>query len=334
MQTNNNLVIRFANENDIPLVMKFIDENWKKGHILGNDESFFRYELIRNGKVAVVLAFEDSKLVGMEGFIPYGDEKRDIMTVVWKVVKSATPMLGMKILDYIRKKADVRTISSPGINLKTVELYHYLGYKTGKMTQWYRLNSKISNYKIAVVNNYTSSKVDATSYKLQKFTDFGSLSRKFSFDAYYNTNPIPLKEAWYIEHRYFHHPIYQYDVYGIIDDTDKICRTLLVFRSQEAQGSCCLRLVDVIGNTSLLYQVTAQIDELLQTGNYEYVDFYEKGLDVKAMGTAGWKPVIDSGNIIPNYFAPFVQENIDIRYFTSEPSIKLFKADGDQDRPN
>jgi hypothetical protein len=40
-------------------------------------------------------------------------------------------------------------------------------------------------------------------------------------------------------------------------------------------------------------------------------------------------------NIIPNYFEPFVAENIDIYFFSNtNEKVYIFKGDGDQDRPN
>ncbi len=92
--------------------------------------------------------------------------------------------------------------------------------------------------------------------------------------------------------------------------------------------------MDIIGNDTLFYQVTDGIDRLVKSLDAEYVDFYETGLSEERMESAGWKKVKDSGNVIPNYFSPFVQENIDINYMAQEKEVVLFKADGDQDRPN
>ena len=39
-------------------------------------------------------------------------------------------------------------------------------------------------------------------------------------------------------------------------------------------------------------------------------------------------------NVIPNYFEPFLQQNIALAYVTSEPNVRVCKADADQDRPN
>jgi len=42
--------------------------------------------------------------------------------------------------------------------------------------------------------------------------------------------------------------------------------------------------------------------------------------------------------IIPNYFEPFKRINIDLNYaykdLKKDSPVRLFKADGDQDRPN
>ena len=42
----------------------------------------------------------------------------------------------------------------------------------------------------------------------------------------------------------------------------------------------------------------------------------------------------EDGNIIPNYFGPFLQENIDIWVDSKDKNSLFTKADADQDRPN
>ena len=52
-------------------------------------------------------------------------------------------------------------------------------------------------------------------------------------------------------------------------------------------------------------------------------------------GYEGLERVEGDGCIIPNYLTPPVHENTEYYYFTNKPeSFVLFKADGDQDRPN
>ena len=68
---------------------------------------------------------------------------------------------------------------------------------------------------------------------------------------------------------------------------------------------------------------------------YEYIDFYCHGFDTEYVRQAGMIELVENDtNIIPNYFAPYVAENIDIWVGTPKGRAMFFKADGDQDRPN
>ena len=99
-------------------------------------------------------------------------------------------------------------------------------------------------------------------------------------------------------------------------------------------GRCALRLVDCIGDPEKIKGATVLIDQLLAQYDAEYIDCYEAGVPDSYFLEAGWIKTEETENIIPNYFAPFVQENVDIYYFSTDPDIILFKGDGDQDRPS
>ena len=74
---------------------------------------------------------------------------------------------------------------------------------------------------------------------------------------------------------------------------------------------------------------------MLQHDNYEYVDFYCAGFEDYLVQAAGFTPLLDNDtNIIPNYFYPFEQKNIDIWVQSTSENTSFTKADGDQDRPN
>lgn len=325
-------MIRLAKKEEIPAIMTFIDTYWKKGHILGVNEEMFRYEFeTEDGLNIVVSVNEEGDIDGMEGFIPYSHHNKDSMLVIWKVKKTSRPMLGIEILQYIREYTDSRIVASPGINQKTKVIYEYLGLHTGKMNHWYRLSER-DHYSIAEINNRTIPNSRIHGKKVQLFSSFEELTNVFEFERYKNSDFKPFREPWYIQKRYFNHPIYKYDVYGVMSDAH--CNTLLVFRSQPVGDAIAYRFVDVIGEYSDVYSCTDAIDEIILHLGAEYSDFYEVGMDSKQMEEAGWMLVEGSGNIIPNYFSPFVRENIDIHYCTSDKEIHLFKADGDQDRPN
>ncbi len=102
------------------------------------------------------------------------------------------------------------------------------------------------------------------------------------------------------------------------------------------QGSKVLRVIDYMGDVGELKYLGGAFEELIHVSEYEYIDFYCYGVDEEILNKAGFvKKQFNDVNIIPNYFEPFVQQNIDINFATSEAdNFYMFKGDGDQDRPN
>lgn len=327
--------IDFASESDIDDIMEFIDTYWKKGHILGTNREFFQYEHNINGEISYVISRdEQNHIVAILGYIPYGKKNRDVMTVMWKANHTEDPFLGVKLLQHLIENGNIRIAASPGINKKTRGIYQYLGYTVGVMTHWYRLCGGRTDFRIAGITDGEIPSVSATPrLNLIPIKDYSELEEKFDFQQYKDSAPKPYKEKWYIKKRYFGHPIYQYQVFGIETDAEKI-ETILIFRLQECSGSAALRLIDCIGAFDKITKITAALDELMIKYNAEYIDCYETGLKDEIFSGAGWKKVKKSANIIPNYFAPYVQENVDIHFFSTDADIVLFKGDGDQDRPN
>ena len=97
-----------------------------------------------------------------------------------------------------------------------------------------------------------------------------------------------------------------------------------------------LRLVDYIGPDALLPRLGAALDALLQSSGAEYIDCYCAGIPAELWAAAGFaQRCIGDGVTIPNYLNPPLLANTEYYYFTSAPEgCVLFKADGDQDRPN
>lgn len=327
-------MIRKAKKSDIDAIMKFIDSYWRKGHILGVNKDFFIYEHLYGEDVTYVLSVDDDESIeAILGYIPYGKQNRDVMTVLWKVGKSSAPMLGIQLLEYLVSNCDVRIAASPGINTETIGIYDFLHYTTGKLKQYYRLNQNIKEYHIPkIIDNRVLNTNSKAKCFFHKYNSFQELENEFSFEDYYAGNPKPLKEDWYFEKRYFNHPIYHYQIYGL--GTEGKATTLLVMRELSIGQYKIIRIVDVLGNYDNLQYISQDIDELLRNNHYEYIDFYQYGLEDRLLESAGFTDREKTVNIIPNYFEPFVQENVDIYYFSTDPDIVLFKADGDQDRPN
>lgn len=327
-------MIRFANKYDTLDIMKFIDVYWKKGHILGVNQSFFEYEHeISNNNISFVISRNDfDEIDAIIGYIPYSHNHQDIMTVMWKSNNKENKLLGIELLKYLMSNLNIRIIASPGSNKKTRGIYKLLDYEFGQLQHWYRLNNK-DTYSIAkVIDNNIPIVSEHNQLVLKKFNTFKELETDVDSYIWDNMDAKPYKEKWYIEKRYFNHPIYQYNVYGVID-SGKIT-TVIFLRLEHCNNQNIIRFIDCIGDYSKIQNITNELDELLKEYDAEYIDIYETGLNDDIFENSGWIKVVDSGNVIPNYFNPFVQDNIDIYYFSNDKEVVLFKGDGDQDRPS
>ena len=68
--------------------------------------------------------------------------------------------------------------------------------------------------------------------------------------------------------------------------------------------------------------------------NAEYIDCLNYGISQETFLNMGF--LVRENIIIPNYFEPFEQRNVDIEFAFSSKSDEyvIFKGDSDQDRPS
>lgn len=330
--------IRIANKNDIEDIMSFIETNWKPGHILAKNREFFEYEFMEeDGSVNFILAIEKKKrtIESLNGFLKasHDNEHMDIWGSIWKVKEGNKCLLGTEIIsrryDLIGCRCDLGVGDNPNTTFPVFKLL--LHRFTGKMNHYYML-SDISEFKIARIANRPKRKTGKQNYKVIQFHAIEKLEKRFNFSKFIETRPY--KDSWYINHRYFQHPIYKYDVYGIENEVGEV-DALIVLRNQEYAGRIAIRFVDLIGNQSLVAGTGNFFCELLKKNNVEYIDFYCAGIDDNCVEEAGFTLRTDEDkNIIPNYFSPFCQQNIEIFVDSAYEKSVFTKADGDQDRPN
>lgn len=330
--------IRIALYDEIPEIMQFIRDNWKKTHILATNRFFFEYEHVKDGKVNFVIAREKSEnaeIKGVLGILQASDdiEHLDVWTVLWKVAKGVMPFLGMEMQLRVQQLTGARTVSGVGDNPNTtIKLLSAMTkYKCGKMKHFYRL-SDVESFRIAkVCHRKICSKTLKCDFvtKAVEYSSFPELQKDFDFTK--SVNCIPYKNGWYVKHRFFEHPIYTYQIYGLY--RTKSIEAFLITREQECNGTKALRIIDYIGEQLLFAGLTSFFDDLLK--RYEYIDFYTLGFNEANILSAGFmERTEEDNNIIPDYFNPFVRQNIDIWCDSSSDKCIFFKGDADQDRPN
>ena len=331
--------ITMASVEDEKDIMEFIDQEWSKNHILAVNKELFEWQYRRGNQIQFVLAKSqsDKKIIAILGFIMYGDSlKEDIMLALWKALKGKSPFLGVELLEYLIQKTEGR-VSCNGINLKTTKvIYEFMGFQVDCMKHYYRLADK-QEYKIAKIHN---KKIPILRYhynsKLIQIKTKEELEENFNWDYYNNIEYFPHKSKEFIIHRYLHHPIYDYKIMAIIEGTKTKSTSFFVMREIKIEGISILRIVDWIGEIEKILYLAEHVDKLLEEYDAEYIDFLEGGIEDEIMKKAGFiENKKEDGNILPNYFEPFECSNVQIWYSTKYKSkFAIFKADGDQDRPN
>ena len=261
------------------------------------------------------------------------EEKPDIAGTMWKALPCDYFMLGMQMREYMIQSLNARLLCSPGINMKTNGVIsQYLGYQTNKLKHYYRLND-LTSYRIAKVNGKEILEVNPSNYTLVKVETFDEVEK--IVDDTVLKKKKPFKNLRYLKERYFMHPIYKYDAYAIYDAEGK-SRALFILREVECNGSKMAKIVDFLGEDKELAHISQPLDELIRNRQYEFIDFYCHGLEHEIMTQAGFSLRDEKDeNIIPNYFEPFLQQNVEIYFLCdSDEEVYVYRGDGDQDRPS
>lgn len=330
-----------AKKQDIPDIMTYIGKYWKPNHILAQNREFFEYEFAAGEDIHFVLARDrkDESLAGIHGYYLCSKDKAhwDIWGSMWSARSEPDdlPFLGVELARQRDKLLKERCQIGVGNNPKTAIplLERVFKHHCGKLDHYYMLND-LKEYTIAQIKTKplpSSSQTDDKGYFLERIETPAELAARFPFTDY--TDQIPYKDLWYYQHRFFEHPVYHYLIYGCFTPEQKM-KAILVFRRQEQNDSAVLRLVDYYGEHEALSHLNRELRALLGP-EMEYIDFYCCGFAPEILIAAGFVlKNAEDGNIIPNYFEPFVPENIDIWYNSSLPNPIICKADADQDRPN
>ena len=331
-------------------VKKFISDNWKKNHILAENDILFDWQYINeDGNYNFVLAIEESEIIGLLGFIPpnkYSNQKntsRDYWLALWTIKEGATyPGLGIGMISYLKSKCNIDNIYTVGLSNIAVQIYKSLKYNVSYLKHYVLINSQLKDAKIInlssdlYIRNKSFIKSDCS------FTEV--YNNEILNDDIINSNNLFKKNTYkdkdYLINKYIKHPFYKYRFFLI-----KLERLecIVVIRMVKALNSSALRIVECFGNCELVSKIGTEFDKILIKENHEYLDFVQRGVDEQIFQQSGFIDVEDQkGLIVPNYFEPFNPSNKKIYFayknFSGLKSINfkpiIFKGDGDQDRPN
>lgn len=335
----NDIEVRFANSSDVYRISSFIDAHWSQGHVLTRDRELFEYMYLeKDGRLNFVVAFEPQveEPIAILGYIPSDALHSRISLSMWKA--RSDPHLrkykaGLAVLRFLINALKPRSIFSTGISEDTQDFYSFLGYSCDVMNHHVIVNNELEEFRIIKNPPQISFEFVTSEILLSSLTTI-STNEELRNDVANLDFSATLKDIDYLCHRYIDHPRFKYEVRSV--RLDKKTIGILVFRRSYANDRSCIRIIDIMGEEICLSSATRLlVQEMLENGD-EYIDLLSWGLDSKQINRIGFTDVHDFADcVVPEYFSPFSQTNVDRFLFTNLPETEIFyKGDGDQDRPN
>lgn len=325
---SDSLTLRLARPDEVDRVIGFINENFDWRLPLVNLPEYFNFYYHNGEALQYALAEENGELLAVAGYIRANQSPApDIWVSVW-VAKKGHNGVGLDLMNALPDLTGASVVACNNIRPKTMAFYRFLGWYADRMPHYYRLSGQ-KTYTLARVTDRTILPVSG-----DLSLDLVSSAEQLATLGLPETPHTPKKDLWYLTRRYFAFPHLTYDVYCARESGTVLA--YLVARVVDSGCGKVLRIVDYIGKDETLPRLGKAIDSLLHAAGAEYAECYCAGISSAVFAAAGFcERMEDSENILPNYLTPPLFENTDYYYFTNQPEqFVMFKADGDQDRPN
>ncbi len=321
---------------DIPNIMSFLDKHWKPGNLLATDRCFFEWQFVDDDKVNMFIGIDEKTgtIYGTMGVIIYNrKEHPDVSGCTWQTIRSENPILGLDIEQYVFRELDIRYVYVPYMSEKAMRLFKLRGTKPYVMDHYYRINPEIDDYRIAIIQDKSVMDIKDGGYRLEPIASVKEMKKVVPEETL--LAGIMSKDYHYIERRYFEHPVYHYDFWKI-SRPDSTASSVLITREVEQNGGIAAKIIDFYGDVEELSCISYPLDSLMKEKGYEYIDIYSYGVPVTIYEKAGFRCCDETcADVIPNYFHPFVRENVVLHTMMENfvPGLRMFRGDGDQDRP-
>ena len=333
--------IRLCKTDELYKLRIFIDNHWKKGHILcSSDEMFhFQHKNEENDNFFNFVVAENSvtgEFDGVFGFIlsDIYDRSKKVACIKWSAIwkvredvkNKEIRSIGLALFKYVLDFRPEVPYVALGMSESNIAICKALHFTNGALAHYYIANEKTTDFRIAKNPLFNIAEIPTNSVNaIHKIDDISSIS-----DIY---NPInPYKNLEYFNGRYSQHPIYKYDYYGIT--SDGALKLIIAVRKINILNTCVLRIVDMIGSFDDVYSIYNLMQSILQKENAEYIDCYNSGIEMDHFINSGFN-IVKGDTIIPDYFEPFECRNVTLNYaHSSDKNMVIFKGDADQDRPS
>jgi hypothetical protein len=340
-------VIKFQllKHKDIKKFHNFIENHLSHKHIFAHDTNLINWQHKGVDSYHCMAAFKNSTLIGVQGVIPQCQfdpalPRNQFFLALWRVDETQGIGIGIRLYECILSEYKPDFIGSIGLTNDMINFHKWKGFTVGVLNHHVILSPYITNFKIAIVPsnikkniNFDKISVNSThSFKKINIEELNTLNT----DTIYS-HQTPPKSDFFIINRYLEHPTYHYDLRALIDREGVV--SIFIFRPVQVNDSIVLRLVDFIGVNDSFLEIYNHLLCMLKEYKAEYIDLYSYGISLDILKESGF---LDRHKVkdlvIPNHFEPFNRKNIELNYAYKYSGkgrpVRIFKGDGDQDRPN
>ena len=265
---------RLARLGEDAAIIDFINDNFDmRLPLLNRPELYHHYYAGRGGVPQFAVAEEDGRYVSAAGYILANTRRKpDIWVSVWVAAKGHNGV-GLELMNALPGLLNADVVACNNIRPNTCTFYQFLGWRAERLPHYYRLGRRRAYY-LAKPLRYSLPPVqrDLGLAKVEDAADLIPLGMPA-------TPHTPRKDVWYMRRRYFHYPHFKYDVWAACENNKLLA--YVVTRTVSAKETGCaavVRLVDFIGEDSVLPRLGAALDAILNREGAEYMDCYNAGI--------------------------------------------------------
>ena len=308
----------------LPELQAFVDEHWRRGHVLARDAELLRWQHRRRSepdRLSVLVAEDDGRLVAMLGWIEFdacvGDERvRGGWMTNWLVVPEARGRgLGLALVERALE-AEYELVGALAANAATRHVLGGRGFAEAGMFRWVRVFDADALRELLGGRELPKAEAPA---EAREGTGFVGACRDGEF----------------VRRRYREHPRFRYEVLE--------SGGLAAYRLETVAGSSAqvMRIVDFLGGEAL----AARLAEAAASAGAVFADFSCTSVRFGApLEAAGFEREDRLPAALPGRFQPLdFSDRPIVSCFWAAPRLAVdfaggdlyvTRADSDLDRPN
>jgi len=325
----------------IPELQRFIDEHWRRGHVLARDPALLAWQHRRRddpARLAVLVAEDEGTLLGMLGFVEFDacvhDERvRGGWMTNWLVVPEARGRgLGLALVE-AALGAEYEFIGALAANSATEHILGRYGFATRGIHRWVRVFDMDALRELLAGRTVPDAAWAAWGQTQRLSTESGSEPQTSTMSG---PGVAACRDAAFLQWRYAEHPAFSYE---LLRDASGFA----AYRVEQVRDSPAkvMRVVDFLGGPTLAHGLA----EAAEAAGVVFADFACTSTRFGApLEAAGFQREDRLPTQLPGRFQPLdFSDRPIVSCFWAAPrlgvdfssdDLYVTRADSDLDRPS